>query len=689
MSSSIGDHSNREQSSRDQSKVSFNKLSGAVQSELPVGSRLGDYALERLLGSGAMGDVYLARQVRLDQSCAIKVLPSVLTSSRDFEKRFVQEGRSMAKLDHPHIVRVHNASMDADRHFIAMEYVPGGTLDDYLAKRGGKLSQEEALRLLSELLGALEYAHGRDVIHRDLKPANILLTEAGEVKICDFGLSFVAGEEYMQSVIRESIVKSRMAAQSREDSDATIVLDSGEGRNVLGAGRNRSSSDVVGTPYYMSPEVQAGRAADARSDLYSLGVMAYRMLTGRLPMGMAKPPSRLVKGLDAKWDYWCERCMEMDVAERFASAGEALAALPGYVDEFSFGRDIERYKARIKELTEELKGLKSALAEERRRNASLVSDLDRLEAGRVDVREVARGVWDSVVSRIKGSGRVAKVAVELSPKLESSTQMAPMFGKPFRVAACDLDMVWIEPGIFMMGSPSGFLGFGRESGRKSDERIHEVTLTKGYWLGKFPVTHRQWETVMGNNPSFFKKGRVGEKHWFRPDLIDYEDKANHPVERVSWRDATVFCKKLSEMERKLGMLPAGYEYSLPTEAQWEYACRAGTSGAYAGNGKLSDMGWFRDNSKERTHAVGEKQPNGWDLYDMHGNVWEWCSDLYGIYPSDPVKDPTGAISKTRRIIRGGSMLNGANYCRTAFRYGSSQNERQGNLGFRLALRSIG
>ncbi|MBN1404218.1 MAG: SUMF1/EgtB/PvdO family nonheme iron enzyme [Opitutales bacterium] len=669
MSSSIGDHSNRGQSSRDQSKVSFNELSEAVQSELPVGSRLGDYALERLLGAGAMGEVYLARQVRLDQSCAIKVLPSVLTRSRDFEKRFVQEGRSMAKLDHPHIVRVHNASVDADRHFIAMEYVPGGTLDDYLAKRGGKLSQEEALRLLSELLGALEYAHGRDVIHRDLKPANVLLTKAGEVKICDFGLSLVAGEEYMQSVIRESIVKSRMAAQSREDSDATIVLDSGEGRNVLGAGRNRSSSDVVGTPYYMSPEVQAGRAADARSDLYSLGVMAYRVLTGRLPMGMAKPPSRLVKGLDAKWDYWCERCMEMDVAERFASAGEALAALPGYVDEFSFGRDIERYKARIKELTEELKGLKSALAEERRRNASLVSDLERSEAGRADLREVALGALDN--------------DVRILPEIVGASPMAPVWGKPFRVAACDLDMVWIEPGIFMMGSPLS------EKGHASDESQHRVTLTKGYWLGKFPVTQKQWETVMGNNPSFFKKGRVVEKQWLSPDLIDNEDKANHPVERVSWQDATVFCKKLSEMERKLGMLPTGYEFSLPTEAQWEYACRAGTSGAYAGNGKLSNMGWFRDNSNDSTHAVGEKLPNGWGLYDMHGNVWEWCTDWYGIYSSDPVTDPTGAISKTRRIIRGGSMLNGANYCRTAFRYGSSQNERQGNLGFRLALRSIG
>ena len=129
--------------------------SATAQPSLPAGTRLGDYTLERLLGSGAMGEVYLARQVRLDQQCALKILPPELTRSRDFEKRFEQEGRSMAKLDHPHIVRVHNASVDAGRHFIAMEYVPGGTLDDLLARHGGLLPERQAHKLLSEILDAL------------------------------------------------------------------------------------------------------------------------------------------------------------------------------------------------------------------------------------------------------------------------------------------------------------------------------------------------------------------------------------------------------------------------------------------------------------------------------------------------------------------------------------------------------
>ncbi|MBO4545317.1 MAG: formylglycine-generating enzyme family protein, partial [Verrucomicrobia bacterium] len=192
----------------------------------------------------------------------------------------------------------------------------------------------------------------------------------------------------------------------------------------------------------------------------------------------------------------------------------------------------------------------------------------------------------------------------------------------------NLDMIWINPGTFMMGSPED------ELGRSSDETQHQVTLTKGYWLGKYEVTQSQYEAVMGSNPSGFKG-------------------ADRPVEKVSWDNAMRFCAKLNAQEKAAGRLPEGYEYTLPTEAQWEYACRADTTTAL-NNGKnltnyrecseIDEVGWYEWNSDKQTHSVGLKKPNAWGLYDMHGNVFEWCLDWYGDYPSTAVANPTGPTS---------------------------------------------
>ena len=204
-------------------------------------------------------------------------------------------------------------------------------------------------------------------------------------------------------------------------------------------------------------------------------------------------------------------------------------------------------------------------------------------------------------------------------------------------------------GSFKMGSPSS------ESGRDNDEGPqHEVTFTKGFWMLETEVTQAMWRSVMGSNPSHFK----GD---------------NLPVEQVSWDDCQEFCKKLSN---KIGM-----KISLPTEAQWEYACRAGTTGVYAGD--LDAMGWYSSNSGSETHPVGQKQANAWGLYDMHGNVWEWSQDWYGDYPSGSVTDPTGPKGGSHRVIRGGGWNYYAQYCRSAIRNGRTPGNRSLHLGFRL------
>ena len=256
-----------------------------------------------------------------------------------------------------------------------------------------------------------------------------------------------------------------------------------------------------------------------------------------------------------------------------------------------------------------------------------------------------------------------------------------------------LEMVKIKAGTFTMGSPEG------EKGRYNDEKQHQVTLTKDYWLGKFEVTQAQWQAVMGNNPSNFK----GD---------------NRPVENVSWNDAKEFCNKLNK--KYAGKLPAGYKFDLPTEAQWEYACRAGTTTSL-NNGEnmqisglndspnLDKVGWYGGNCgqnfelsngydisswKEKqysdlrggTHPAGQKRPNNWGLYDMHGNVWEWCRDWYNSnsYSGDAT-DPVGPSSGSLRVYRGGSWLNFAKGCRSAYRYDSSPGSRSRSIGFRLAL----
>jgi formylglycine-generating enzyme required for sulfatase activity len=217
-----------------------------------------------------------------------------------------------------------------------------------------------------------------------------------------------------------------------------------------------------------------------------------------------------------------------------------------------------------------------------------------------------------------------------------------------------IEMVWCPPGGFLMGSPED------EVDRFDNETQHRVTLTNGFWMAKTETTQGQWERVMGENPSGFS----GE------DL---------PVETVNWDDVQGWLEKMNEK----APLPSGWKWALPTEAQWEYACRAGTERAFAGD--LDEMAWYGENSGSTTNPVGTKQANAWGLHDMHGNVWEWCSDWYGDYSSGSSSDPTGATTGDFRVFRGGSWLSVARGCRSAYRAGYSPDFRGRRLGFRPAL----
>ncbi len=227
----------------------------------------------------------------------------------------------------------------------------------------------------------------------------------------------------------------------------------------------------------------------------------------------------------------------------------------------------------------------------------------------------------------------------------------------------ELTMIWVEPGEFLMGSPPDEAARNQAEGPQT-----RVTISHGFWLGRTEVTQAQYQHVMGDNPSAFEA--VG------PDA---------PVERVSWLLAMEFCEKLNATEEAAGRLPEGFRYTLPTEAEWEYACRAGTTGAYAGG---SNMSWDISNSAETTHPVGWKAANAWGFYDMSGNVLEWCYDWYGDYPGGAVTDPMGPRRGYYRIARGGCWRMEGHVGRSASRAGGSAGRIDYTLGFRLALRRM-
>lgn len=241
-----------------------------------------------------------------------------------------------------------------------------------------------------------------------------------------------------------------------------------------------------------------------------------------------------------------------------------------------------------------------------------------------------------------------------------------------------MKFVWCPPGKFKMG-----LGEGAK-------REQEVILTKGFWLGQFEVTQGEYQVLMGKNPSFFST-RGEEKR----DVVD-ADTSRFPVEQVSWKDAVEFCRKLTEQEREAGRLPAGWEYTLPTEAQWEYACRARTTTKYsfgdqltandanlAGEDSLLNSGPLGLEISPRPRVVGSYRPNPWGLYDMHGNVAEWCRDWYGKLPGGV--DPEVKAENQTRIIRGGGMACNLYQCHTTYRHAGLPDQGDRFYGFRVAL----
>jgi formylglycine-generating enzyme required for sulfatase activity len=246
---------------------------------------------------------------------------------------------------------------------------------------------------------------------------------------------------------------------------------------------------------------------------------------------------------------------------------------------------------------------------------------------------------------VLGVGAVVAAVVLLIQKKTENSKPDP----PYTPQAPNIEMVSIPGGTFWMGSTSS-------EAESNEQPVHAVTLSS-FSIGKYEVTQGQWKAVMGTNPSQFQKGD------------------NYPVEQVSWDDCDQFIKKLNQL--------TGRHYRLPTEAEWEYACRAGTTGDRYGD--MNSIAWYDINSGNTPHPVGEKPYNAFGLHDTLGNVSEWCQDYYGLYSSEAQANPKGPTSGTRRLGRGGSWASLAHNVRASDRASSAQGGRYITLGFRLAL----
>jgi sulfatase modifying factor 1 len=590
---------------------------------LSAGQTLGQYRVVMPLGKGGMGEVYLVEHEILRTRHALKLLPAERAGSTGFLRRFRDEARVMARLQHSGIVHVQYADVSEGHHFLIMDFVACGEnqepfdLEAALASApDGRLEPEVVARLATQICDAVGYAHAQGVVHRDLKPSNVLLTDRdlsrSEVRVTDFGLARLVGEDWLRSVIDASMRQS---------------MSIGGMETMARPGSERSSSgSILGTYEYMSPEQREGSDVDHRSDIYALGVMLYRMVTGKRPMMRAKAASRIVEDLDEAWDELIDSCLEEDPSERPSSM---LAVAASLAELLSVEQD--RHEASEQETSAaERQGTDA----DRQRKADTVAR----EANRLQQEEAALRKRDQ-----KAAGAVSSVDLGGGVKL---------------------DLVWVPPGSFMMGSPSS------EADRDGGETRHGVTLSKGFWMGKYEVTQGQWQSVMGSNPSRFKA----------PGL-------DAPVQMVSWDDCQAFIKKVNA---KVG----GDVFRLPTEAEWEYACRAGTTTPFCYGSDLDASkanfdgnypygGGSKGVYRETTVRVGSFKPNSWGLYDMHGNVYEWCSDRFGNYPSGNAVDPSGPESGVYRVFRGGSWYSDGRDCRAANRRRFTPSFRDFDLGFRL------
>jgi len=636
-----------------------------MSSSLPVPSTFGRYELQQHIGEGGMGTVYLALDRQLDRRVALKIPHFKSKEPKTIIDRFYREARVAARIEHPNICRVYDVGECNGNHYLTMEFIEGTSLSKMLsAEHPWPLFNAAAL--VRKIALAVHILHENKVIHRDLKPSNILLRPSGEPVLMDFGL-------------------------------ARSVSPDGE--------RFTAEGEFMGTPAYMSPE-QANADSTVElgppTDIYSLGVILYEMVTGQLPFkgnttqilvqlvtNLARPPSNLRKELPAAFDDVCLKALSKRPEERYVSAQAfAEALLPflipsttrvGGMATIAGGTVADSPLPFVMPVTQPpphvAATLHTGLVNSSAPTTSGIQQSATLPpppqpAGLPELPR-PRGL-PAIVGMMSMVFLLAIVwtwsirwSLGYLAATEETSQLTPTFVATKTTDtrnSVGMELVLIERGRFQMGTPN--------SPPNSDERDHTVVLTESFYMGAYEVTQEEYERVIGHNRAVFPSLTAGN--------------AKYPVHSVTWDEAVLFCEKLSALPTEQ---QAGRKYRLPTEAEWEYACRAhSTTLWHCPESELSASAWTATNSENQAHPVGQKKANAFGLHDMHGNVWEWCSDWYKEYPENPLLvNPLGPERSdlNRRVLRGGGWKSSAADCRSARRFADDPKVRDSLIGFRV------
>jgi eukaryotic-like serine/threonine-protein kinase len=605
---------------------------------------LGHYVLLERLGAGGMGQVFKAREQRLGRIVALKVLRKDLVKP-DLIRRFHQEIQATARLSHPNVVHAFDAEQVGDTHIFAMEYVAGIDLSR-LIKHSGPLPVAQACDHIRQAALGLQHIHDHDMVHRDIKPANLIrATHDKSIKILDMGLARLLDD------------------------------DAGEAP----AAKLTRLGVVMGTIDYIAPEQALNsHRADIRSDLYSLGCTFYFLLTARVPFPRDEPMAKLVA-------HQCEEAVPIEQLRP-----EVPDKVLTIVRKLMAKRPEDRYPTPA-ELILDLAALMPPpppvpspppLAIP----VSSTSPLPPAVRPSTGNASGKRGRW-KVNRWIAAAAILSPLLIGLlvylfrTPPVEDRRDDSPTVSSPKETLKNSLGMklVRIPAGDFFIGSP------GNEPHHRANEApSHQVTITEPFYLGAHLVTvgnFRAFVQAAGYRTEAEKAGETRLGHyWLKPG---WEQRDDYPVACLSWNDAKAFCDWLSKKETRT--------YRLPTEAEWEYACRAGSTSAYSYGPdakKLGEYAWYRGNSGAKAHPVGRLKPNRWGLYDLHGNLLEWCGDYYDakFYDKVDLVDPHGPARGKERVLRGGSWNSEAHECRSAYRGANKPTEHRNDRGgFRVVL----
>ena len=673
----------------------FVPQSSGKQHDLREGSGLsgpfGRYRIIRALGKGAMGTVYLAEDTHIERQVALKSPHFTEDPTRNQTERFFREARSAGNLRHPNICPIYDFGQIDGKHFITMAYIEGRPLSD-LIQPDKPQSERQILIVIRKLALALQAAHDKGIVHRDLKPANIMVDTSSEPIIMDFGL----------------------ARQVSQGDDIRLT----------------QTGNILGTPAFMSPEQVEGEpeTIGPPTDQYSLGVILYELLTGQLPfqgsvLGVVgqiltkQPtrPSQLRPEMDQRIETVCLKMMAKTPSERFASlkavADELATILKNPASKASSKQQPSHHRAPASQQKYSGPGAvdtaRIGLLNQFRRPlndggwipwsvlafgltafgmmAAAIAFYPGRTAVVTDIKDP--GVQVAVKGKSQTVTRPNKRSLAIvpggpAPEQHASgatagrkTPLLPQTPAHEATSTATLPPTFKNSlGMEFLLVPKGKSWLGGGGGRPGDK---EVVMAHDFYLGKYEVTQEEWKKVTRLTPSAFS--RTGGGGNIVKGISDAELK-RFPVENVSWDDVQKFLERLN-IEEKVG----GWVYRLPNIAEWEYACRGGplsdkSESAYdfyfdKPTNQLLPKQANVNRILQRTCRVGSYQPNRLGLYDMHGNVWEWCND-----PEKTVDRPSS------REPRGGGWSTLPVACTAAHRLGPARWE--GRVGLRL-VRSSG